>query len=33
MNSLVFIDASQMQGMMPTRLQIPANQIPENPNE
>src|SRR5512139_3138655 len=30
-NSLVFIAASQMQGMIPTRLHIPANHIPEKP--
>ncbi len=30
-NSLVLIAASQMQGMMPTRLQIPANHIPDKP--
>src|SRR5512136_2015816 len=30
-NSLVLSAASQMQGMMPTRLQMPANHIPENP--
>src|SRR5512135_2723454 len=30
-NSLVFIAASQIHGMMPTRLHIPANHIPEKP--
>src|SRR5512139_2471209 len=30
-NSLVFSAASQIQGMMPTRLHIPANHMPEKP--
>src|SRR4030042_6603524 len=32
-NSLVLTAASQMHGIKPKRLQIPANHMPENPTE